>query len=65
MARKTENRTTILSRVDRGTPAKIQEIAKALGYIYAGEGSQGKLLDAIAEGELILIKSQKGVDSLN
>ena len=62
MPRKTENRTTMLSRVDAATPGKIQDIAKALGYIYAREGSQGKLLDAIANGELILIKSQKGVD---
>jgi hypothetical protein len=52
----------MLSRVDAATPGKIQDIAKALGYIYAREGSQGKLLDAIANGELILIKSQKGVD---
>lgn len=63
MARKPENRTTMLSRVDVATPAKIQEIAKTLGYIYAGEGSQGGLLDAIARGELILIKSPKGVDA--
>jgi hypothetical protein len=63
MARKPENRTTILSRVDMDTPTKLQEIAKVLGYLYAGKGSQGGLLDAIASGELILIKSQKGVDS--
>lgn len=63
MPRKPENRTSMLSRVDVATPAKIQEIAKALGYIYAGEGSQGALMDAIAQGELILIKSQKGVDA--
>jgi glutamyl-tRNA reductase len=63
MPRHVENRVTMLSRVDVHTRDKIQEIAKALGYTYAEEGSQGKLLDAIAQGELILIKSQKGVDT--
>lgn len=57
--RPAETRVPFLSRVDVATPAKIQQIAKVLGYIYAGEGSQGKLLDAIARGELVLIKFPK------
>lgn len=56
MGRRPENRTTMISRVDTETPAKVKSIAKALGYIYAGEGSQSQMLDAIAKGELILVK---------
>jgi hypothetical protein len=57
MARKPENRTTFLSRVDILTPSKIKAIAESLGYVYAGKGSQGQLLDAIASGDVVLYKS--------
>ena len=56
MGRKQENRKTFLARVDADTPEKIQKIAESLGYTYGGKGSQGKLLDAIANEELILYK---------
>lgn len=45
--------------VSSGTTARIKELAKALGYTYAGEGSQGKLLDAIAHGEVLLVQPKK------
>jgi hypothetical protein len=45
----------MISRVDADTPAKIKGIAKDLGLTYAGEGSQGKLLDALAKGKLMLV----------
>jgi hypothetical protein len=58
MPRPKENRETMLCQVAQGNKAKFQEIAEALGYLYGGKGSQGKLIDAICAGELILIKSQ-------
>lgn len=51
-----EDRTVILARVNSQTPQKIKEVAAAMGLLYAKEGSAGKLLDAIADGEIILIK---------
>ena len=60
MPRKKLNRTTVLARVAPTTPDKIKEIASKLGYIYAGEGSTGQLLDAIASGNLILLHAHKG-----
>lgn len=50
--RKSEN---LHARVANGTTEKCKAIALALGYTYGGEGSIGQLLDAIAEGRLILI----------
>lgn len=47
------------ARVAPSTPDKLKEIAHKLGYIYAAEGSTGQLLDAIANGELILIVTKK------
>lgn len=55
-----KNRTLIMARVGVETQAKIKEVAMALGYKYAKDGSIGKLLDAIADGEIILIKREKG-----
>lgn len=56
MARKPENRTQFSARVDADTPDKIKDLAHNLGYLYNGEGSPGKLLDAIASGELLMFK---------
>ena len=61
MGRPKENRTYLHARVDPATPGTAKGIAKALGLTYARKGSIGKLLDAIACGEVILIKtSPKG-----
>jgi len=56
MGRKPENRTQFSARVDVQTPDKIKEMAAKLGYTYAGEGSPGAFLDAIASGDVILYK---------
>ncbi|MFB2893208.1 hypothetical protein ACE1CI_09875 [Aerosakkonemataceae cyanobacterium BLCC-F50] len=47
----------LLARVDIDTPAKIKEIALKLGCVYGDDGSTGKLLDAVARGEIILIRA--------
>jgi hypothetical protein len=56
--RKKLDRTNLHARVERGTADKLKEIAHRLGYIYDGEGSTGQLLDAIAQGEIILISTK-------
>ena len=47
------------ARVDSQTPEKIKALAFALGYSYDNEGSPGKFLDAIASGELVVLKASK------
>jgi hypothetical protein len=57
--RKKLDRTNLHTRVAQGTGDKLKEIAQNLGYVYDDEGSTGQLLDAIANGEIILILSNK------
>lgn len=57
--RKKLDRVNLHARVAQGTGDKLKEIAQKLGYIYDNEGSTGQLLDAIAQGEIILILSKK------
>ena len=57
--RKKLDRTNLHARVAPRTGDKLKEIARLLGYIYDNEGSTGQLLDAIANGELILIATKK------
>lgn len=56
--RKKLDRISLHARVAPGTPEKLKEIAQAFGFTYDGEGSTGQILDAIAEGKLILIPSK-------
>jgi hypothetical protein len=56
MARKIENRSQFSARVDTNTPEKIKALAFRMGYTYNKEGSPGALLDAIANGDVILFK---------
>jgi len=52
-------RESLHARVGSQTAEKLKEIAFKLGYVYDSEGSTGKLLDAIASGEVILIAVNK------
>lgn len=56
MGRKKLNRIKVQVRINEGTHEKIKEISKKLGYTYSEEGAIGQMLDAIADGELILIQ---------
>lgn len=58
VGRKKLDRTNLHARVAPGTGEKLKEIAQALDYTHGGEGSTGQLLDAIADGELILIATK-------
>jgi hypothetical protein len=59
VGRKKLERTNLHARVAQGTGDKLKQIAYILGYTHSNEGSTGQLLDAIANGEIILILSNK------
>lgn len=59
MGRKALNRKKLEARVAPETITIVKDVAYQLGYIYNNEGSIGKLLDAIALGEVTLTKSIK------
>jgi len=56
-------RTALGARVSAATPDKLKALAEALGYLYGGGGSVGKLLDAIASGEVLLVQVKKDAES--
>jgi hypothetical protein len=58
VGRKKLERTNLHARVAPGTGDKLKEIAQILGFTHGNEGSTGQLLDAIADGELILIATK-------
>lgn len=55
MGRKKLDRDSLHARVAPETADKLKQIAVQLGYIHGGEGSTGQLLDAIANGDLVLL----------
>ncbi|MBD2076256.1 hypothetical protein H6F86_20715 [Phormidium sp. FACHB-592] len=61
--RKKLDRANLHARVAPSTGEKLKQIALTLGYTYNGEGSTGQLLDAIADGDVILIASNKSSKS--
>jgi hypothetical protein len=56
--RKKLDRISLHARVAPGTPEKLKEIAQAFGFTYDNHGSTGQMLDAIAEGKLILLPTK-------
>ena len=50
-----KQRKTINIRVNESTPAAINAEAAKNGFLYGGYGSTGKLLDAIACGEFVVV----------
>lgn len=57
--RKTEDRIPQSYRLAAASPEKLHQIALSLGYRWGKAGAVGKLLDAIANGEIILIAVSK------
>ncbi len=57
--RKKLDRTNLHARVALETGDKLKQIAQSLGYIHGEEGSTGQLLDAIAQGQIILIATNQ------
>jgi hypothetical protein len=56
MGRKKQDRRPFTVRVANNTPQKLKEIAALLGFEHGGGGKTGGLLDAIADGDIILLK---------
>jgi len=44
-------------RLDIEKKKVVTKIAESLGYTYGGKGSLSKLLEAIADNELIIVKN--------
>lgn len=59
VGRKKLDRDVLQARVSSDTASKLKQIAYTLDYTYNNEGSVGQLLDAIANGEIILVCSKK------
>jgi hypothetical protein len=57
MARHKKNKKALNVRVNEPTPQKLKELAMSLGFSYGGEGHTGAFLDAIANGEFILVQA--------
>ena len=58
LGRKPEDRTKMLLRVNSNTPKIMKTMAESFGYFYNGEGSTGQLLDAIANGDILLVSTK-------
>ena len=46
-------------RVKTTTVETLSELARVLGYEYADKGAVGELLDAIADGKILLVPKKK------
>ena len=53
--RKPLDRTDLHARVAHPTTSALREKALKLGYVYGKSGATGEMLDAIAEGHLVVI----------
>lgn len=64
MGRKKLNKYQLRCWVEPESLEKLKLIAASMGHSYAGEGSIGPLLDAIATKELLLIPTKKILDEI-
>lgn len=53
--RKPLDKTALHARVEHTTPTALREQAMKLGYTYGNSGATGEMLDAIAEGRLVVV----------
>ncbi len=53
--RKPLDKTALHARVEHATPSALKEQAVKLGYTYGSSGATGEMLDAIAEGRLVIV----------
>lgn len=54
--RKPLDKSSLHARVSPQTPMALRKKAQEMGYEYGKSGATGELLDAIAEGRLVLVK---------
>lgn len=56
--RKPLEKTDLHARVAPPTPTALREKAEKLGFKYGNSGATGEMLDAIAQGRLIVIPQE-------
>jgi hypothetical protein len=64
MGRKKLDRQEFHARVAPETIDRLKHLAASLGYQHGGQGSIAQILDAVAQGKLILVPTDKILDSL-
>lgn len=64
MGRKKLDRQEFHARVAPETVDRLKNLAAALGYQHGGQGSIAQILDAVAEGRIILVPTDKILDNL-
>ncbi len=55
MSRAKQDKERLTVRVSPGTSEKLNNIAEIMGYTYGDRGATGELMDAIAQGNILLI----------
>ncbi|WP_373541292.1 hypothetical protein [Chamaesiphon sp.] len=64
MGRKKLDRQEFHARVAPETVDRLKNLAASLGYQHGGQGSIAQVLDAVAEGRIILVPTDKILDNL-
>ena len=64
MGRKKLNKYQLRCWVEPESLEKLKLIAASMGHSYAGSGSIGALLDAIATKDLMIVPTQKILDNI-
>jgi hypothetical protein len=64
MGRKKLDRQEFHARVAPETVDRLKNLAASLGYQHGGQGSIAQVLDAVAQGKIILVPTGKILDSV-
>ena len=64
MGRKKLDRQEFHARVAPETVERLKSLAASLGYQHGGQGSIAQVLDAVAEGRIILVPTAQILDNL-
>jgi hypothetical protein len=64
MGRKKLDRQEFHARVAPETVDRLKNLAASLGYQHGGQGSIAQVLDAVAQGKIILVPTEKILDKL-
>lgn len=64
MASRKPPKRVMLARVNETTPERLKAIAVQYGFVFGGDGSIGKLLNAIADGKLAIVDRKNFAEGL-
>ncbi|WP_373545189.1 hypothetical protein [Chamaesiphon sp.] len=64
MGRKKLDRQEFHARVAPETVDRLKNLAASLGYQHGGQGSIAQVLDAVAQGKIILVPTDKILDNI-